>query len=477
MHSDETSTGDNPTGGKGLIIRWSQVQAPAAPPALLSNMGEAYTDRSTGRTAATSVYALTFTDNLGAMQGPGLLGDRYELRDVLGFGGMAEVRDGWDTRLQRAVAVKLLHPGMSSQADIRERFKIEACAAAALNHPNIVGVYDFGEHEGTPYIVMERLPGDTLGDQIARGPLTQDLVRLALQSVLAALTVAHGAGMLHRDIKPGNILRSSSGGMKVADFGIVKAPGSVHTTTGQIVGTLAYLSPDRIAGKPAAVTDDLYAAGVVGYEALTGRRPFTQEDIAPLARAILEDQPPPVMLMRPDVDPGLAGVVERAMSKDPGQRFDSADAMWAALTAVGGHSAGSGATPVSAPVRPPTRVLDTPPLPPSATHAIPPVRRRRFSSRTRKVAGGVGVLAAAAIAALAFALDPSSTTQPATPEPVSISTSVPAPVSPSAVVPAVAPAPTPPPVVEQAPPQERGNANGNGNKGNGNGNGNKKPKG
>ncbi|MET0897742.1 MAG: serine/threonine-protein kinase [Mycobacterium sp.] len=409
------------------------------------------------------------------MESPGLFGGRYELRDVLGFGGMAEVRDAWDTRLNRAVAVKLLYPGLSAQADIRERFKIEACAAAGLNHPNIVGVYDFGDHEGTPFIVMERLPGNTLGDQIALGPLPQEQVYTALGSVLSALSLAHEAGMLHRDIKPGNILPTPTGTMKVADFGIVKAPGSVHTTTGQIIGTLAYLSPDRIAGKPASVADDLYAAGVVGYEALTGRKPYTQEDIAPLAHAIVEGQPPPVSVLRPDADPRLVEVIETAMSRDPSRRFDSADAMWAALN--GGDVGPSGPVPTPvAQVRPPTRVLDAQQFPPSATYVIPPPRRRRLSTRTRKVAGAAAVLVALSVTALAFAMDPSSTTQPT--ESVGTSTPVVAPpVIPAAVPPSSAPPPAPAPVVEQAPPppqQRANNGNGNGNKGNGNGN--KKPK-
>ena len=265
------------------------------------------------------------------MNGVGLLGGRYEVRDVLGFGATAEVCDGWDTRLSRPVAIKLLRRGLSSQADVRQRFEIEARAAAALNHPNIVRVYDIGNHNETPFIVMERLPGDTLGDQIALGPLPQAQVCAALRSVLAALAVAHDAGMLHRDIKPGNLLIAPSGTVKVADFGIVKTAASVHTTTGHIVGTLAYMSPDRVSGKPASVDDDLYAVGVVGYEALTGRKPFSQEDIMPLAHAIVEGRPPPLKELRPDIDPALADVIERAMSPDPLRRFGSADAMRRAL--------------------------------------------------------------------------------------------------------------------------------------------------
>jgi serine/threonine-protein kinase len=170
------------------------------------------------------------------MNGGELLAGRYELRGVLGCGGMAEVRDGWDTRLKRPVAVKLLLPALSAQPDIRRRFEDEARSAAALNHPNIVSVHDFGEHEGTPYIVMERLPGETLADHIAQGPLPPDRVRAMLNDVLAALTVAHGAGVLHRDIKPGNILVSATGDtMKVADFGIAKTAGAAQTMTGQII--------------------------------------------------------------------------------------------------------------------------------------------------------------------------------------------------------------------------------------------------
>ena len=139
------------------------------------------------------------------MTGIDALGGRYELRGVLGVGGMAEVRDGWDTRLGRAVAVKLLHPALGAQPGARARFEDEARAAASLSHPNIVAVHDYGHHGGTPYIVMERLPGSTLLDEIGRGPIPPMRVRTILDEVLAALSVAHGAGVVHRDIKPANI--------------------------------------------------------------------------------------------------------------------------------------------------------------------------------------------------------------------------------------------------------------------------------
>ncbi|WP_131811372.1 serine/threonine-protein kinase, partial [Mycolicibacterium monacense] len=255
------------------------------------------------------------------MTGPELLAGRYELREVLGLGGMAEVRDGWDTRLDRAVAIKLLHPAMRAQPDVRSRFEAEARSAAALTHPNIVAVHDYGEDDGTPFIVMERLPGRTLGDVIAAGPMSPAQVRSMLGEVLAALEVAHAAGVLHRDIKPGNILLSADANtLKVADFGIAKTGGAAYTMTGQIIGTLAYMSPERVSGAPASVADDLYAVGVMAHEALLGRRAFPQDNPAAVARAIMDDPPPPVTAFRTDVDPILAGVIERAMTPDPRQR-------------------------------------------------------------------------------------------------------------------------------------------------------------
>jgi eukaryotic-like serine/threonine-protein kinase len=381
------------------------------------------------------------------MQAPEVLGGRYELRGVLGRGGMAEVRDGWDVRLGRAVAVKLLHPIFSAQADNRRRFEDEARAAAALNHPHIVAVHDSGEHDGTPYIVMERLSGRTLADLVARGPLPQAQVHAILDDVLAALAVAHAAGVLHRDIKPGNIMFTSSGDTKVGDFGIAKSAGAAQTVTGQIVGTMAYLSADRLAGKPATVADDLYAVGVVGYEALTGRRPFPQENLATLARAISEDPPPPLPMLRPDVDPPLASVIERAMARDPRWRFASAQEMRAALS-------GGGVAPIPVPVRPPTRVLAAPLPEPTTMFVARPVRR----GRTRRLLGLAAVLAAITLAAVLVRFD-SPVQSP--PQPATTSTPLPTPVSSSFVTPTSVPPPTwvGPPVGKKP---KGGNGNGRG---------------
>ncbi|MDP9165602.1 MAG: serine/threonine protein kinase, partial [Actinomycetota bacterium] len=270
------------------------------------------------------------------MTGNHLLGGRYEVRGVLGHGGMAEVRDGWDTRLARAVAIKLLHPALSARPDVRSRFEDEARAAARLAHPNIVAVHDYGHHGGTPYIVMERLPGTTLDDEIRGGPMPPLRVRSVLDDVLAALCVAHANGIVHRDIKPSNILTVSGGGaVKVADFGIAKTADVAHTATGQLVGTMAYTSPERLAGAASSVADDLYAVGVVGYELMAGRRPFPQQDVAALALAIMNGSHVPLASMRADVDHALVNVVERAIARDPRVRFTGADEMRAALAGGG----------------------------------------------------------------------------------------------------------------------------------------------
>lgn len=335
---------------------------------------------------------------------PGVLADRYQLRGTLGHGGMAEVRDAWDTQLQRPVAVKLLYAQFSSQPDFRHRFQVEARAAAGLNHPHVVAVHDYGEQDGTPFIVMERLPGRTLADVIAAGPLPQHVVRAVLDGVLSALAAAHAAGILHRDIKPGNILLADSGAAKIADFGIAKSADSNHTVAGQVVGTMGYLSAERLSGRPATVADDLYAVGVVGYEALTGRRPFPQDNLVDLARAVTEGHPVPLRALRPDVEPALAVVVERAMARDQRVRFAGADEMRAVL---------SGAVPAA---RPPTLVLGQP-LPDPTTSLLPVAAPRRRSRLLLWGAAAIVVL----VTVVAVIADAAS--RPSSPTPVGTSTS------------------------------------------------------
>ena len=394
------------------------------------------------------------------MTSSSLLGGRYEVRGVLGYGGMAEVRDGWDTRLGRAVAIKLLHPALSARPDVRSRFEDEARAVARLTHPNIVAVHDYGHDGGTPYIVMERLPGSTLDDEIKRGPLPPMRVRSVLDDVLSALAVAHAAGIVHRDIKPGNILASGTdGAVKVADFGIAKTADVAHTATGQLIGTMAYMSPERLAGAPSSVADDLYAVGVVGYELATGRRPFPQSDAPALAVAILDGAHTPLTSVGGGVDPPLAAVIEQAIARDPRARFSGADQMRAALL-------GTGVVPTFIPVegphpRPGTRVF-TEPFSPLASSVYPASvpRVSRPWPRHRKVLVALGVLTALIITAVAFASDPPPQNAPAT-NSTPVTTTTTTTTSTSAT-----PLPTTPTVVQpvepEGPPPGRGNGKGKG---------------
>jgi serine/threonine protein kinase len=260
-----------------------------------------------------------------------LLG-RYELGEIIGVGGMGEVRAARDLTLDRPVAIKFLRTHIAPSAEMKARFNSEAKAAAQLSHPNIVGVLDSGEDAGTPFIVMERLSGRTLADRIAESPLPEWEARLRTLEILAALEASHDQGILHRDLKPGNVLLTDRGVAKVADFGIAKiAEGTNLTTSGITLGTPAYLAPERVAGLPATPASDVYSAGVVLYEMLTAKKPFHADTPLGMIRAIQEEDPEPLDHVRPDVDPVLASIVERTLTKDPRRRYDSAVTMREAL--------------------------------------------------------------------------------------------------------------------------------------------------
>jgi serine/threonine protein kinase len=365
----------------------------------------------------------------------GVFGDgRYELRGVLGRGAMAEVRDGWDRKLHRPVAIKLLYSGVNARPESRLRFEAEARAAARLTGRHVVVVHDVGEYDGVPFIVMERLPGVTLADHIDRGPLAPAFVQAILGGVLDALAEAHSAGILHRDVKPGNILFTPAGEPKLADFGIAKTSGAAYTKAGEIVGSMAYLSPDRLAAKPATAADDLYAVGVVGYEALTGRRPFPQEDMGPLVHAILHESPPPLAALRPDAPPALVSAIERAMARDPARRFDQANAMRAAL---------AGINPPSMPVRPATRVME-PPVPALMTYTSAGAELEPDNYRRKLWAAAI--LAALLLAIILLVLVPPFAAPPPTPVTnTTTATTPPPPTSTLSTTPSSVEQPPPPP--------------------------------
>jgi serine/threonine protein kinase len=248
---------------------------------------------------------------------------------------MGEVWAAHDLRLDRPVAVKLLMAPIDIDPPMRARFRTEARAAAGLSHPNVVTVFDSGEDDGRLFLVMELLPGRTLADELGRGRLSAAQARAVAAQVLAALAASHRAGILHRDIKPANVLFAADGTARVADFGIAKSlECGDATATGLILGTTAYMAPERLAGQPATPQGDLYAVGAMLYEALAGRRPFeadTPLDTLGMLRAIEQQAVVPLHELQPSLDPALVAAVERSLAKDPRDRFPSASEMAAAI--------------------------------------------------------------------------------------------------------------------------------------------------
>jgi serine/threonine-protein kinase len=272
-----------------------------------------------------------------------VLGDRYELLRRIGVGGMAAVFLAHDMRLDRDVAVKVLDMAGVSDPTFVERFRREARAAAAINHPNVVAVYDWGElpstgarGHGVYYLVMEYVPGPNLKEKIQReGRLPEvDALRIAAQ-VASALVAAHATGLIHRDIKSQNVLIDSSGNAKVADFGIAYLEGLTHLTqTNAVSGSAHYMSPEQAQGKRVDARTDIYSLGIVLHEMLTGRVPFEGESLIDVALHHVQDQPMPVGKLEPGVSPATEAIVARALAKEPAQRFASASDMRVALEAA-----------------------------------------------------------------------------------------------------------------------------------------------
>ena len=264
-----------------------------------------------------------------------VLVDRYELGPVLGQGGMARVYRGLDRQLRRQVAIKVLAPPFDRDREFVERFQREARAAAGLSHPNIVAVFDSGSDDGTHFIVTELVEGETLADRLRRdGPMPPAEAVAVAVDVARALAAAHERGLIHRDIKPGNVMLLPDGRVKVVDFGIARAAGSdTLTNTGVVLGSTAYLSPEQAGGQPVDERTDLYALGCVLYEMLTGQVPFSADTpIATMYRHVNEDAAPPSTIA--PVERELEEVVLRCLEKDPKRRFASAAELEAALLAV-----------------------------------------------------------------------------------------------------------------------------------------------
>ncbi|HEX6583630.1 MAG TPA: Stk1 family PASTA domain-containing Ser/Thr kinase [Thermoleophilaceae bacterium] len=264
-----------------------------------------------------------------------LVDGRYRILRRIGSGGMADVYCAEDSHLGRQVAIKVLHRRFAQDQEFVERFRREAKSAAGLNHPNVVGVFDRGEHEGTYYIAMEFLTGRTLKDIVtAEAPLPQERVIDVGTQILEAAGFAHRHGVIHRDFKPHNVIVDEHGHAKVTDFGIARAGASEMTETGSIMGTAQYLSPEQAQGHAVTATSDIYSIGVMLYEMLAGRLPFEGDSAVAVALKHLSEQPPPISQWRPDVHPALEAVVMAALAKDPAQRWQSAEDLAAALEAA-----------------------------------------------------------------------------------------------------------------------------------------------
>jgi eukaryotic-like serine/threonine-protein kinase len=265
----------------------------------------------------------------------------YEIQSPLGAGGMGEVYRARDTRLGRDVAIKILPAHLSSNAEAKQRFEREARAISSLNHPNICTLYDVGHQDGIDFLVMEFLEGETLATRLAKGPLTSELVLKYGVEICEGLEKAHKTGVIHRDLKPGNIMITKTGA-KLMDFGLAKAtpaapaPSSSLTVTlsgpsadqpltarGTVVGTFQYMSPEQLEGKEADARSDIFALGAVLYEMATGQRAFTGKTQASIVAAILASEPPPISVVRPMSPPALDRVVKACLAKDPDERFQT----------------------------------------------------------------------------------------------------------------------------------------------------------
>ena len=261
------------------------------------------------------------------------VGDRYTLIERIGSGGMADVWSADDSMLGREVALKFLHERFAQDQQFVERFRREAQAAAGLQHPNVVGVYDRGEHEGRHWIAMEYVQGASLNDLIVRGLSVGEAVEIVRQ-ILAGARFAHERGIVHRDLKPHNVMVDAEGRARVTDFGIARAGASEITQTGSVLGTAQYLSPEQAQGLEVTATSDLYSIGVILYETLTGRVPFEADTAVAIALKQVSERPRKPSELNPEVSPALDAVVLKALAKDPANRYQSADEFLKALDAA-----------------------------------------------------------------------------------------------------------------------------------------------
>ncbi|MCS5715898.1 protein kinase [Herbiconiux sp. CPCC 205716] len=325
-------------------------------------------------------------------------GGRYELSNRIAIGGMGEVWQATDLVIGRTVAIKILKDEYLGDPGFLERFRAEARHAALVNHEGIANVFDYGEEEGSAYLVMELVPGEALSTILEREHvLSTDRVLDIVAQTALALQAAHAAGLVHRDIKPGNLLITPDGRVKITDFGIARIADQVPlTATGQVMGTVQYLSPEQASGQPASPTTDIYSLGIVAYECLAGKRPFTGESQVAIAMAQINETPPdlPTTIATP-----VRNLVLSCIAKKPEDRPSSTGALARAAMALRRGDIASAAAAVPA-------VLGDEPLPPTSATTVMPAAGAPTQATTVLAAAGAGAAGGAAANPLLFPADP-----------------------------------------------------------------------
>src|SRR5258705_87768 len=283
---------------------------------------------------------------------------RYEIRSLLGAGGMGEVYLARDPKINRDVAIKVIPAAFSADSERLRRFEQEAQAAGALNHPNILSIYDVDTHDGSPYVVSELLEGETLREQLNGAALpVRKAIDYALQ-IAHGLGAAHEKGIVHRDLKPENLFVTKDGRVKILDFGLAKLTGAgdgtqsqtevptrrIDTDPGVVMGTIGYMSPEQLRGRVADHRSDIFSFGAILYEMLSGNRAFRGESTADTMSAILREDPPDLSSTNKNIAPALERVVNHCLEKNPEERFHSANDLGFAIEALSGSQGMSGST-------------------------------------------------------------------------------------------------------------------------------------